>query len=70
MDDNELINLFNSNLLSAGSVHGDQTFSQKKQYYMAKLGDNISVFNQVLNRYDSTYDYVFYASQKCEQVKV
>lgn len=51
-------------------MHGDQTFSQKKQYYMAKLGDNVSVFNQVLNRYDSTYDYVFYASQKCEQVKV
>lgn len=62
LDDVELINLFNSNLLSAGSVHGDQTFSQKKQYYMARLGDNISIFNQVISRFDSNYDYTFYAS--------
>jgi hypothetical protein len=62
VDDDEFEQIFNANLLSAGSVHGDQTFSQKKQYYMAKLGDNVSVLNQVLNRYDNNYEYVFYAS--------
>lgn len=61
-DHDKFMSIFNENLLSAGSVHGNKQFSQKKQYYMDQLGKGTDVLSHLLRRQGDQYDYEFFAS--------